>query len=207
MPEIGNNTVNADINLVDETFDVSQSESYHLSIQIEPGRLSFCVFNTVINKYVVLRNYPLHIADQQALVDECEIIFEYDHLLGLKYKSSSLLWVSPRSTLVPGQLFDAANVDSYLAFNHKGAVGEQTLYQYVKAADFYTVFPCPETLISLLRKCQPNIRVFHQTVPFIESVIDRAPSSGRCRVAAFFYSPYLDFVIAENKKLLFYNTF
>jgi len=207
MPEIGNSTVKADIDLVDETFDISQSESYHLSIQIEPDRLSFCVFNTVINKYVVLRNYPLFITDTQTLAGECTTVFENDHLLGLKYKSSCYLWVSPRSTLVPAQLFDTGNADLYFSFNHNAFEGEQILYHYVKTADLFTVFSCPETLISLLRNYQPNIRFFHQTAPIIESVIDRMSSSGQRIVALFFYSCYIDIVVAENKKLLFYNTF
>ena len=205
MPEIGNNTLKADIDLVDETFDISQSESYHLSIQTEPCRLSFCVFNTVINKYVVLRNYPLFITDPHILTGECKAIFENDHLLGLKYKSSSHLWISPRSTLVPGQLFDFGNVDSYLAFNHECVVDEQTLCHYVKSADLYAVFSCPETLISLFGSYHPNIRFFHQTAPIIESATGR--SSGQRKMAVFFYSSYLDIVVTENKNLLFYNTF
>ena len=207
MPEIGNNTLKADIDLVDETFDISQSESYHLSIQTEPaGKLSFCVFNTVISKYVVLRNYPLSSADPHSFIGDCKTIFENDHLLGLKYKSSYHLWVSPRCTLVPGSLFDVEAKDSYLSFNHERVFGEQTLYHYVKPADLYAVFSCPETLTSLFSSFQPNVRFFHQTAPFIGYLID-GTSSGQHKMATYFYSHYLDVAVTENKKLLFYNTF
>ena len=202
MPEIGSNIAKADIDLVDETFDASHSESYHLSIQTEPGRLSFCVFNTVINKYIALRYYPLHIANP----DETAGIFENDDLLGLRYKSSSHLWVSPRYTLVPDHLFDANESDSYLSFNHGAMAGELTLQNYIRQANMYHVFSCPETLVSLLRRYQPDIRLFHQATPLIDLLLNRINSSDKC-MAIYFYSCYLDVVIVRKNELLFYNTF
>ena len=202
MPETGNKTVEPDINLVDETFDISQAGSYHLSIQTEPGRLSFCVFNTVINKYIVLRNYPL--TDPHALVSECSYIFENDELLGLRYKSSSHLWVSKRCTLVPEHLFDSGDEDSLLAFNHGAIAGEQILYNHIPSVGLYNIFSCPESLMALLRLYQPDVNLFHQATPFINSI---APSSGRTSIAVFFYSGYLDIMVVKDKELLFYNTF
>jgi hypothetical protein len=205
MPEIGNNTVKADIDLVDETFDISQTESYHLSVQTVPGRLSFCVFNTVINKYILLRNYPL--SESNSLVNECSAIFENDHLLGLRYKSSSHLLVSPHCTLVPEHLFDPGEADAYLEFNHGAIAGESTLQNYLRPAGLYNIFSSPEALIALLRLHQHNVNFFHQATPFIESIVAEMPSSSGLGMAVYFYSHYLDIVVAANKKLLFYNTF
>ena len=206
MPEIENRITKRDINLVDETFDASQSGSCHLYVQIEPQGLSFCVFNTVINKFIVLRNYLFHETSPHTLVDECSSIFANDELLGLKYKSSGLLWVSPRSTLVPDDLFDPNEADTYLSFNHGELANERTQYNYIKSAGLYQVFSCPESLINLLRSYQPKIRLFHQTTPLIESLIARNASPDKF-MAIYFYSCNLEFVIVENKKLLFYNGF
>ena len=202
MQEIGNIVAKADINLVDETFDVSQSGNCHLSIQTESDGLSFCVFNTVINKYIVLRHYPFLNADP----NELRFIFENDDLLGLKYKSSGHLWVSPRSTLIPYDLFDADQTDSCLAFNQGATTGEQTQYNYLKSANLYNIFSCPETLMDSLLKRQPKIRWYHQTAPLIESLATKM-SSPEKRILLFFYSGYLDILVVENKNLLFYNSF
>ena len=206
MPEIGNKIANRDINLVDETFDASQSGSCHLYIQIETGGLSFCVFNTVINKFIVLRNYLFHETNPHAWVDECSSIFANDDLLGLQYKSSGLLWISPRSTLVPDNLFDPNEADAYLSFNHGELANERTQHNYIKSAGLYNVFSCPESLINLLRNYQPKIRLFHQTTTLIESVITGIASLDKF-MAIYFYSRNLEFVIVENKKLLFNNSF
>ena len=207
MSEIGNKTVKVDIDLIDETFNASLSENYHLSIQTGPGRLTFCVFNTVINKYIVLRNYLLNSVDLHSLVNECHFIFDNDDLLRLKYKSSSHLWISPRCTLVPDHLFDPGETDSYLTFNHGSIGGELIMQNHIKSAHLYNIFSCPEALMALLRQHQPNITFYHQSTPFIESVIAGMSSWGGSGMAVYFYYNWLDIVAVKDNKLLFYNTF
>jgi len=213
MPEIGNNTVKADIDLVDETFDVSQSGSYHLSIQIEPDKFSYCVFNTVINKYIVLRSYPLFIKDTKSVTGHLSLfnayfpIFENDNLLSLSYKSSSLLWVSPRYTLVPEQLFDPMEADLYLTFNQGTVADEYILHRYIRPARSYCVFSCPEELMNLMQTYQPRIRFFHQSEPFIESFFAGSSTTDEVNMAIYYYQHWLDVVMSKNEKLLFYNSF
>ena len=212
MPEIGNKIANADIDLIDETFSVTQSGSYHLSIQIEPDRLSFAVYNTVINKYIVLRSYPLFDVDplqddHASSASAYRPFFENDKLFRLSYKSSSLLWVSPRSTLVPDHLFDPAQAAVYMAFNHGVFAGEHILYRYIWGANSYCVFSCPEELTSLARMRQPRIHFFHQLTPFIEAATSNTPSEGKADMTVFFYSRWLDVVILKKDKLLFYNSY
>ena len=207
MPEISNNIAKVDVDLVDESFNASQSVSYHLSIQTEPGRLSFCVFDTVIDKYIVLRNYSLNSNDPDVLISECAPIFANDDLLGLTYKSSSHLWISPRCTFVPEHLFDPGETDSYLTFNHGSTGGELILQNHIRSARLYNVFSCPEALMALLRLYQPNISFYHQSTPFIESVIAGMSSWGGSGIAIYYYYNWLDIVVVKDQKLLFYNTF
>ena len=199
----------ADIDLIDETFEISQSENYYLSVQTGLDKLSFCVFNTISNKYVVLRSYPVSGGNLDSMTTDCRAIFKKDDLLGLRYKNSNHLWVSPRFTFVPEHLFDGNEADLYLTFNHGAATNEQTLQNYVRPACLYSVFSYPETLTALLKSFQPNINLFHHSTPFIETLIrGRIPSSiSKIGMAAYFYSSNLDIVLVKNTKLLFYNTF
>ena len=213
MPEIGNKIANADIDLVDETFEVSLSNTYHLSIQIEAGRMSFCVYNTVINKYILLRSYPLFITDlspnagQFLLVSACSPIFENDNKLSLNYKSCSLLSISPRCTLVPDALFDPDEADLYLNFNHGAVTGEHTLYRHIRPVNLCSVFSCPEELLNLIWTYQPRAHFFHQSSPFIESVIAGTLSSDQILMAVYFCAQWLDIAVTKEGKLLFYNIF
>ena len=208
MPEIGNRIVKADFNLIYESFDALQSESYNLSIQTESDRLSFCIFNAIVKKNVVVRSYPLYsVGDLHALVNECNVIFENNDLLRLMYKSSGHLWISPRCTLVPEHLYDPHEADVYLTFNHRAIVGELTMQNHIKSARLYSVFSCPQTLVDLLRRFQPNITCYHHATPLIESVFTRISSSDEIGLAVYFYSNCLDIVVVDKNQLLFYNTF
>ncbi len=195
------------MDLVDETFDISQAGSYHLSIQTEPGGLSYCVFNTVINKYIVLRYYPFSAPNNDIVVDECKKIFDTDNLLGLSYKSCSHLWVSPRCTLVPEYLFDPAYAATYLNFNHGWKAGEQVLHNYILPARLYNVFSYPRSLLALLQRYHPSIKLFHQASLFLRSVVTKPFSTDKPRVVVYCYSDYMDIAIVQAKKILFYNTF
>ena len=206
MPEIGNNIAQADINLVDETFDGSQSASYHLSLQTEPDRLSYCVFNTVIHKCIVLRSYPFSHADAGAVVNACRSVFENDELLRLNYKRCCHIWVSQRCTLFPEHLFAAEEAERYLTFNQGALTGEQTLNHFSRLTNVQHLFSCPEELIRLLRLYHPSILLLHHSTPFIESVI-AGSATNKTSVAIYFYSGLLDILVVKNKQLLFYNSF
>jgi len=199
MPEIGSNIARADIDLIDGSFDISQSENYNLFIQIGMDGLSFCLFNTIFNKFVVLRSYSLSGAE----ISDYRAIFECDDLLGLRYGDSRHIWISPRCTLVPENLFDNREADLYLTFNHGKAAGGQTLHNYIRSANLYNVFSYPEALTTLFQLYQPNIRFFHHATPLIEHMSTMCESN----VSVYYYSGNLDITIMEKTKLLFYNTF
>ncbi|MDR0349914.1 MAG: DUF3822 family protein [Tannerella sp.] len=209
MQETGNNHIacEATTNLIDETFDVSQSESYHLSIQTGTEGLSFCIFNVVIGKYVVLRHYPFSFENTDILSDVCRSIFENDDLLSLKYKSCRHLWISPRCTLMPVGLYDANDIETIFRFNHGWEAGESIRQNQITSVGLYNIFSCPGNLISLIQQYQPAITFFHHATSFIDTMAAESLSSARLNIAMFYYSGFIDIIIAKTKKILFYNTF
>jgi len=194
--------------MIDEIYDISQSENYNLSIQTVPGELAFCVLNNVLNKYVVLRNYKLSSTDLHSMISECKLIFEHDDLLGLRYQNSRHLLVSPRCTLVPEHLYDDDNADLYMTFNYGKLTDEQTLHNHIVPASLYCIFSYPKAMAALLQLYQPNINLFHHAAPFMESIIGGMYSStGKPCAAVFFYSCNLDIMVVEKTRLMYYNTF
>ena len=75
---------------VDETFDLKKSASYHLSFELSPRTISFCVLDTLSNKYIALyqeeiANNGLDKAGTQLLT-----LLQTHELLSAKYKSASI---------------------------------------------------------------------------------------------------------------------
>ena len=207
MSEIGNKAVNTSIDLIDETFDVSQSESYRLLVQTGADGLSFCIFNTVLDKFIVLRHYQFSAANGEVLTDTCRNILAEDDLLGLKYKNCGILYVSPRCTLVPEPLFDSDHIAEYLNFNHGRDADECVLHNHIRSAKAVNVFSYPKNLTNLFRQYQPGADFYHHATPFLNRVVDKSATSGQLQVTVYCYADYMDIAAAKNGKLLLYNTF
>ena len=206
MLETGNNILTSpSINLIDETFDVSQSDNCYLVIQTDQNGLSFCIFNTVINKYIVLRHYMLN--NPHDLVGSYRSIFESDDLLKLRYKSSNHILISPLSTLIPDHLFNPLNAKAYLNFNHGWEPDRQVAHNHISATGLSNVFSYPDALSLMLRIYQPNITFCHHATPLIHLAASEAISSMKPKITIYYYDGYLDIVIVKTGKLLFYNTF
>ncbi len=45
------------LELFDETLDINSTENYELSVQLSTSDLSFCILDTLRNKFVLLRSY------------------------------------------------------------------------------------------------------------------------------------------------------
>ena len=45
------------LELFDETLDINSTENYELSVQVSPDGLSFCLLDTIRNKFVLIRSF------------------------------------------------------------------------------------------------------------------------------------------------------
>ncbi|MDR1673774.1 MAG: DUF3822 family protein [Bacteroidales bacterium] len=202
MPETGGGNkpfIRATVDLLDETFDVSQIGNCLLFLQITTGSVSFCIFHTGSGKYVGLRHYLF--ARENDLYSCCRSVFESDELLRLKYKNCCGLWLSPRYGLVPVPLFDPQAVEKYINFTLGKATDETTLYRCMQEAQTYVVFSVPAELKNIVEAYQPATQWFHQSETFIRFVPEEK------QAAFFFYGNNMDITVRQSQKLLFYNTF
>ncbi|MDR2848918.1 MAG: DUF3822 family protein [Bacteroidales bacterium] len=188
------------IDLIDETFDVSQSVNYTLCLQIAPKSISYCILDTLAGKYIVLRHYLFE--NGSDFITSSSRIFDEDELLRLTYKSSRILQVSERSTLVPEQLFAAKDAENILNFNHGKREQEKTLFCYLPSAKAYSIFSMPMPLCSLLERYQPCIQYVHHSHPLIERSLEKNKP-----VSFFIYDDNMDVVIQQYGRFVFYNSY
>ncbi|MDR3094495.1 MAG: DUF3822 family protein [Bacteroidales bacterium] len=188
------------IDLIDETFDVSQSVNYSLCLQIASKGISCCVFDTLTGKYIVLRHYPCETGSD--FMTFCSNVFGEDELLSLPCKRSRFLLMSERSTLVPEPLFAEKEAENILNFNHGKREDEVTMFRYMPSVQAYSIFSIPASLHSLLQQYQPGIQGFHHSQPLIEWSIEKNKA-----VSFYIYNGNMDVVILRDGHFLFYNTY
>ena len=194
---------------LDETLDINATTSYHLSIQAGPDGFSFTLLDIQRNKYVALKNYaPSEKAESGTDPLWFKSVFKSDEFLKKEYKSVALVWVTQNSTLVPDPLFKKDNLKDYFTFNQDLLDSEEILFNKIQRTDAWSLYPIPSQVIRFFREQFPAVHIFHQSVPFINSLlqVQRNGSSGN-QVFVHLYGNLFDIVVIRGKSLKLYNSF
>lgn len=198
-----------ELNLLDETLDINQTPSYHLSIQVSLNGLSYVILDLVRNKYVALRHYEIPEGlEENAWLNKIEEILREDEFLLKEFRSAYFMYSSARFTLIPSPLFRKEDLRMYFEFNQKIEEFDELHYNRLKLTDAYLVFPLPGELGNIITRHFPHVAFYHQGVPLIEHFLS-APGkkSSETRVSLHVHRELFDLVVHSGKKLSFFNTF
>jgi len=155
--------------LFDETLDINSTENYELTIQASPEELTFCLLDTIRNKYVLLRSFEAE--DNNYLngpgIDE---LISKDDFLTKKYKRTIIVMPSRKFTLIPAQLYDPGKKDEYFSFNHVPEDGQLVLSNKTTDPDAFIIFAVAKSLYEALSARFPGVLPFHHTKPLLNHV-------------------------------------
>ncbi len=196
------------ISLVDESFDSTSSENYHLSIELSAVNLSYAILDSVKNKYLLLQVYSFQktLSDEQ-LASELKYMVQGDTLLRLKFKSTSLSIFTSKFTFVPCALFDTHLTNKYLEFNTSLSESEVILSETIRNFDTQCVYSVNKALLNSLQELFPTAHILH-TFSSILSVISSSFKhvSGK-NVIVHLQQTHFEVIVLEDKKLIFANLF
>jgi hypothetical protein len=100
--------INRILSRVDESYSPGRSGDYDLFMQAGEKEFSYCILDSVKNKFLVLESY---VCDE--LSSEC---LKQIPLFQNSFHSLRLMTVNNRSTLIPEQLFEPSEQELYLKF-------------------------------------------------------------------------------------------
>ena len=89
---------------VDETFDINNRKNYNISIQCSLDGFSFSVFDTLLNKFIVLADYYLICASPFQLKNEIAEIISNQEIISSGYKHAYISFVTQKTLIVPEAL-------------------------------------------------------------------------------------------------------
>lgn len=196
-----------DFAFVDETLDINITQSYYLSIQVSLNGLSFCILDPVRNKYIALshQNFETDLIFDDFLNTIKEYI-EKNDLLNHTFKSTKLIWLTNKNTLIPNSFFKKENLKKYFEFNQKLDDLDEIHYKKLKYVDAYSIFIVPNQIANIFIKQFPDLNFYNQQMPFIEHTLFKYHSELK-KVFVNINDEFIDMSITENGKLLFYNNF
>lgn len=192
---------------LDESLDINQTQSYHLSIQLGLNGLSFCILDTVTRKYIALRHYPLTEEDD-ANTGKIKEIVEKDEILQKPFKSTAALIESFKSTLVPSALFRKSEIKRFFEFAHEHKEDEVLLTDQVHGPDAWCIYSVPSYYPEFLSEVFPEIRIFHHSTPFLEAIHSNAPGKKKeAGIHLLIHDQFFDLAVTRNQKLELCNTY
>ncbi|MBN2664961.1 MAG: DUF3822 family protein [Bacteroidales bacterium] len=193
------------LELYDETLDINSTENYELSVQVSSDDISFCILDTLRNKFVMLRSYE---PEDNSRFDPYRLneIIRKDDFLIRKFRKTNIITPTPRSTMVPGPLFEDSRKEEYLDFNQKKNDRERVMISKIKNSDIYTIFSLQEGFADLLKGLFPEGNIMHSRQPLFQYVHFNRRSTGN-NVHIHFEKEYFDTVIFDPNELKFCNTF
>jgi hypothetical protein len=127
------------LELFDETLDINSTENYELSIQVSPDGLSFCLLDSIRNKFIMMRSFG---AEENKFfnAEKIDELLHKDDFLTRRYKKVAYVMPSSKFTLVPSPLYDPGKKTEYFTFNHILEEDNSILADKSNDPDAYLVF-------------------------------------------------------------------
>jgi hypothetical protein len=194
------------LELFDETLDINSTENYELSVQVSTDELSFCILDTLRNKFVLLRSYE---PEDNSRFDPFRLneIIKKDDFLIRHYRKTRVITSTSKSTLVPAPLFDDSKKADYLDFNQIPSDGDRVLTNKLRDPDVVIIFPMPEGIADILNSIFPGSLLMHQLKPLFQCICTGRRSVGSNNVHVHLEGDYLNMIIFDQNTLKFCNTF
>ncbi|MBI4647342.1 MAG: DUF3822 family protein [Bacteroidia bacterium] len=197
------------ISLIDETLDINLTLTYHLSIQIGLNGFSYCILDSVRNKFIVLKHFPFNEDIQTVqLPGKYKDIIERDELLKKTYKSVRLIYLAQKAILVPFPLFNKENIRDFFSFNHPLTGSEAIFYNKLGNTGAYNIFTIPDELAKETNALFAKVKYYQQATPILENLMITYKNKTEQKKVFVHVNPhFFDISVIAPPSLLLYNTF
>ena len=139
------------ITILDDSFDLNLSAIYHISIQLSFASYSFCILNSVRNRYIAVKhfNFPQTL-NPDNFNKEIKRLLENDEFLNKRYKSVNFSWISSKSTFVPTELLNEMDKTVIMNFNATLDSKEEAEKALLDQGRITQIFAFPSYLSTIL---------------------------------------------------------
>jgi hypothetical protein len=158
-----------------EGFSKSKTSSYILSLQLDETGYSYTIIDTIGKAYAAVNhhNFDKKFAEK-GIAEKAESMVKEDLFLSKNYKAVYFSLITPKTTLVPAELFDRKDIKQYFTFNHYLDDYEELHFNYIKKIDAYIIYAIPSDLTTLLVNKFPEIIFVHQSHITVSNILERS---------------------------------
>jgi hypothetical protein len=194
------------LELFDETLDINSTENYELSLQLSPSGFSFCILDTIRNKYVLIRSSEPE-DNKNFKADNIKELILKDDFLTRKYKKVNVVMPSQKFTIIPGPLYDPAKKDEYFTFNHNIEKDQIISVNKLSDPDAFLLFALSGPVSDVVSNFFPGIQVYHHLKPLLDHISFSRRSVNGNYIHIHVEREFFNLIIYNHNTLLFCNSF
>jgi hypothetical protein len=197
-----------ELDYTDRSFHKDNTSKYILSLQADWGGLSYCVFNSEHNNYIVFRKIRFEEVFMHAdFLRKIGEVFETEELMDYSFKAVLFLSYSQQSTLVPSMYYHPDQHRTYLDFSHTIDPDDEIYGRYVSPLDAYCIYAIPQDVVALVSLKFSTVDFSHQSVPFLYHLSKLRDALSKSAIHVGLNHGFFDVAVTGGGKLKLYNTF
>jgi hypothetical protein len=194
------------LELFDETLDINSTENYELSVEISSLSVSFCILDSIRNKFIMLRSYQPENGKNYTIEEIGDFTGKDDFLLK-DYKKVHIITPAAKFTLVPEPLFDPAKKDEYFRLNHLPEEGVSIINNRITDPDSYLIYGLSDSLYNLIKNTWPGVYPIHNLKPLFEHLRLKGRLAENNYIHAHIEYDFFTCIFFINNTLKFCNSF
>jgi len=194
------------LELFDETLDINSTENYELSIQVSPDGLSFCLLDSIRNKFILLRSFGAE-ENKNFNSDKISELLHKDDFLTKRYKKVNCVMSSSKFTLVPSALYDPGKKDEYFTFNHNLEEDNNILVDKTGDPDAFLVFSASRSITQVMNSYYPGVYLHHHIKILLDHTCSTRKSISGNYIHVHIERDFFNLIVFNDNALKFCNSF
>ena len=192
--------------LFDETLDINAVDNYELSVQVSIHGLSFCILDSIRNKYILIRSF---VPDEKKYFNSAMVadIIKKDDFLARKFKKTRVVIPGSKATLVPAPLYDSNRKDDYFSLNYPKEDNEVILSNKIADPDSYLLFTSQVSINDLIKDSFPGVIPVHHIKPLLSHISGERKKISGHYIHVHIEQDFFNLIIFDHNSLILCNSF
>ena len=202
-------------NRIDSLFKEADLENYFLSVEVGEGSFSYCILDSITNKYIGIGELKTQVAKgpgAQEIKLPLEIflakVVKALPILKEQFKSCKVTWEGSKSTLVPEALYKKGEEKKLLSFNQDLEADDSIFIDQLTDFQAVNIFAVPKKANEILTRTLSIDRISHLSSVLVKSIfLNYQGHLVRPKVFLNVREGWFDLIILDETKLHYVNMF
>jgi hypothetical protein len=193
--EIGEN--NNITSFFKKNVNFTNTENFHLSIEVSPTKLKYTLLNTENLEYLLFKSVEVGNNLLTAIGSE--------EILKQTFFSTSMCYSNFPTTIVPNELYSEINKERYLQFisDKKGTIKTDKIHQN----NATTIYSVKEDIVHLMNQIQSGVIEKNSSTIIIEQLIKQYKNLTEKTAFLFINRKNIELIILKKGELILHNYF